>query len=259
MRNPGQQADVYRRRNQAGISTWRILALLLMLGLVALGIAAGVWQTRRAEEKIGIEKKLAAQAQAAPLRVAPGADWEQHEYRHLRVKGRFVAEWPLFLENRPLQNRVGFYVLMPFKLEDGRQILVARGWAPRDERDRSKLPQLTTPSGEIEIEGIIRRQAGRLMQLGNAPQIKPGAVLQNLEVAQLRQASVLPLQDYLLEQVDIAQAAPPDQLQRAWPAPASGVDKHKGYALQWFGLALSALVAFIYNVIAGIRRAKSKN
>jgi surfeit locus 1 family protein len=38
--------------------------------------------------------------------------------------------------------------------------------------------------------------------------------------------------------------APSEGLMREWPAINSGVDKHYGYAFQWFGLA--ALITILY-------------
>jgi surfeit locus 1 family protein len=42
----------------------------------------------------------------------------------------------------------------------------------------------------------------------------------------------------------VLQTRSADQLVRNWPAPATGVAKHHGYAFQWF--ALSALVVILY-------------
>ncbi len=256
------------RANSAGdappIPTWRkFLPLLATVIVMSIGIAAGIWQTGRAHGKEEIEAKLQNRSQAPALTVAPSAQQELDaaEFRALRVKGEFVADWPLYLENRPRDGKVGFYVMMPFKLSapsasaphKPTYLLVARGWVARDTKDRSKLPNLVTPQGEIEITGMIRRQAGRLMQLGSRPMIKPAAILQNLEVAELAQASQFELLPYILEQGQAADIA--DGLLRDWPRPSSGADKHRGYAFQWFGLATAA---FLFYVFTGFRRARRR-
>ena len=99
------------------------------------------------------------------------------------------------------------------------------------------------------MTGIARRAPGKVMQLGSAPPVTPGAILQNIEVAQFAQASGLKLQPFLVEQTDPAQ--PGEQLVRDWPAPSLGVEKHRGYAFQWYALAVMALLFF---VITGFRR-----
>ena len=247
---------------KTGLRAWRVLPLLATLLVMAIGIAAGIWQTKRAVTKEQIEVKLQARDQQPALSQAPRLDVQDaaqlvtqlapYEYRRLRVKGEFVGAWPVFLENRPYQNKVGFYVLMPFKLSNSAEhILVARGWLARDVQDRRKIPQIVTPIGEVEIEGVIRQQAGRLLQLGARPAITPSAIVQNVEVAEFASASKLHFQPYIVEQ--LATTSVSDGLIRDWPRPSSGVDKHRGYAFQWFGLAAAACFFYIYT---GIRRAR---
>ncbi len=241
----------------------KILPLLAVACAMAIGIAAGIWQTNRAHEKEGLEQKLQMRSRAQALHVAPEASTETQlselEFQQLRIKGEFLANWPIYLENRPLNGKVGFYVLMPFKLaavpgQAPVHVLVARGWVARDTRDRRKLPEIATPQGEIEITGMIRRQAGRLLQLGRSPEIKPRAILQNMEIADFAAASQLQMRPYLLEQSE--PVTPADGLRRDWPRASSGVDKHRGYAFQWFGLATAA---FFYYVYLGFRRARRSN
>lgn len=241
----------------AGAIRLRLLPLLATLAAVALGISAGIWQTGRASYKEEIEVKLQQRASATPLQIAPSsAEIDAVEFRRLRIQGEFIASWPVFLDNRPYKGRAGFYLLMPFKLSDGSHLLVARGWLARDGRERNKLPAIQTPSGVIEIEGMLRRQPGRLMQLGQQAALKPNAILQNLTPAEFAQASGLRTQTYILEQLTPAleTAASTDGLIRDWPRASSGADKHRAYAFQWFGLAGAA---FVFYIITGFRRARS--
>jgi cytochrome oxidase assembly protein ShyY1 len=216
---------------------------------VAIGVSAGHWQTRRGDDKQAIETLMAARATAAPVIVgdAPLLP-EEIEFARIRVRGNFVTDWPLFLDNRPQQGKAGFYVLMPLKIEgSARHVLVARGWIPRNLADRSRLPDFFTPAGTVEIEGLARKNAGHVMQLGTAPKIEPRAILQNLELTDFAAASQLTLQPFILEQ----HKETSDGLVRDWPRPSSGIDKHRGYAFQWYGLALAALLFFI---VTGFRR-----
>ncbi|MES2257869.1 MAG: SURF1 family protein [Pseudomonadota bacterium] len=222
--------------------------------LVALGVSLGQWQQRRADEKTALEARLAAGNAAAPLLVGeapvPAA---QAEFRRVRMTGTFVRDWPLYLDNRPYQGRAGFYLLMPFKVAgSGMHVLVARGWLPRNMAERDKLPDYGTPSGTVTLEGVARLGVGHVMQLGSAPPLRPGAIVQNADVAQVAAGSGLALQAFIVEQG--APAGPDDTgLVHDWPAPASGVDKHRGYAFQWYGLAA---MAFLFFVVTGFRRGK---
>jgi len=227
----------------------RPIPLLATVVVVAIGIALGQWQTRRGDAKQAIETQTAARAAAAPLQVSGALlDPAGIEFARLRVRGNFVTDWPLFLDNRPLQGKAGFYVLMPLKIEDSNvHVLVARGWVPRDRTDRLKLPVFSTPASTVEIEGLARTTVGQVMQLGSAPKIEARAILQNLTLTELSAATGYTLQPFVFEQHSDTR----DGLVRDWPLASSGIDKHRGYAVQWYGLAAMALLFFI---VTGFRR-----
>lgn len=231
---------------------FRWLPFFATVLLVALGVALGQWQDRRAAQKTALQQKLSAGNAAAPLVLGPAPlAPEAAEWRRVAVRGRFVADWPLFLDNRPYQGRAGFYLLMPFRIEDSDlYVLVARGWLPRDAAQRARLPAFATPAGTVALEGVARLNAGHVMQLGNAPPLRPGAIVQNADVGQLAAASGLRLQPFVLEQTS-ADPGAGQQPVRDWPAPSLGVEKHRGYAFQWYALALMALLFF---VLTGFRR-----
>lgn len=219
-----------------------------MLVLVALGLAAGRWQTGRAHEKEALSAKLAAGAAAAPLELgAAPARAGELEFRRLRLSGEWLANWPLYLDNRPYQGRAGFYLLMPFRLAGSNMhVLVARGWLPRDSADRSKLPQVRTPAGTVTIEGTARLNPGHVMQLGEV-KLAPGAIVQNADAAAVGAATGLAFQPVVLELSSADDAA----LVRDWPAPSLGIDKHRGYAFQWYALAA---MAFLFYVFTGFKK-----
>jgi surfeit locus 1 family protein len=220
--------------------------------LVALGLSLGQWQERRAAQKTALQHKLSERASAAPLLLSPApvSDAAPLEYRHVRVRGQFVAGWPLYLNNRPQDGRAGFYLVMPFRIEgSATHVLVARGWLPRNAGDAARLPPYATPGGTVTIDGIIKASVGHIMQLGTPAPVRPGAIVQNIDPAQFAQASGMQLQPFFIEQSGPAPAA--DGLVRDWPAPSLGVEKHQGYAFQWYALALMALLFF---VMTGFRR-----
>jgi surfeit locus 1 family protein len=231
---------------------FRLIPFFAMLVVVAIGTALGQWQLRRADEKRAIEVKLTQRAAAPVLHLdATTGELGSLEFRRLRLTGAFVAAWPLYLDNRPYQSRAGLYVLTPFRLA-GRSdvVMVQRGWVARDPRDREHVPPLTTPAGQLSIEGTLRRAPGHVMQLGQAPELRPGAIVQNLDLGDFARTSGMALQPYLLEQTSDSG----DGLVRDWPRPSSGIDRHLGYAFQWFALAALACVFF---VVTGFRRGKS--
>jgi surfeit locus 1 family protein len=232
---------------------FRLIPFVATVLLVALGIALAQWQTRRGDPKQLIESKL-LQREADPIiKFADGpVDIDQLEYRRLALRGEFIGNWPVYLDNRPLNGVAGFYVLMPFKIANSDSyILIARGWLPRDPSDRSKLPSYPTPAGTVEVEGLVRRDFGHVMQLGDAAPLRPQAIVQNLGIGEFAAASKFKLQPFVVEQTSAAD----DQLQRAWPRPSLGIERHRGYEFQWYALAV---MAFIFFVVTGFRRG-SKN
>ncbi|MEC5160951.1 surfeit locus 1 family protein [Janthinobacterium sp. CG_23.3] len=230
---------------------FRWIPFVATLLVVALGVSLGQWQDRRAAQKTALQARLAAGNAAAPLALGPRPlAPAQVEFRRVAVSGQFVPGWALYLDNRPYQGRAGFYLLMPFKIAGSDQhVLVARGWLPRHSADRARLPVYATPAGVVSIEGIARLNAGHVMQLGTAAPLRPDAIVQNLDIGELVKASGLRLQPFIIEQSGAAAAG--DALVRDWPAPALGVDKHRGYAFQWYALALMALLFFVFT---GFRR-----
>ncbi len=232
----------------------RWIPLIAMALVITTAISLGNWQTRRAEEKLAIEQAIIARGQHAPLDAAsiqPGQQPE--EFRRVVADGEFMADWPLYLENRPHGAQSGFYLLMPFRIAgSGDVVLVARGWFPRDPVDRTRVPEVPVPQGRQHIEGSVRSHATRVMQLGDASAVKPGAFLQNIDPASFAAASGLHVQAFIIEQLNDTH----DGLVRDWPAPSAGVDKHRGYAFQWYALAAAA---FLFYLITGIRSARKRH
>lgn len=232
------------------------IPFLATLALVALGIVLGNWQSRRAEEKTALQARLSERAAAPPLRLnGEPVDPAAVEFRRVVLSGRFVAGWPVYLDNRPYKGLSGLVLLMPFKIAHAdahlpRYVLVARGWLPRDPAVRDRLPALPAAAGDTTIEGIVVLHPARVMQLGTPAPLAPRAIVQNLEPQEFARASGLAVLPLLVEQTGPAGQAP-DGLVRDWPAPAADVARHKGYAFQWYALAA---MAFVFYVMTGFRR-----
>lgn len=231
---------------------WRfkLIPLLATVLVVALGIALGNWQERRAAQKIALQNEMATHSKLAPLELTGGTSDVPQEFRRVTVRGEFFAGFPVFLDNRPYQGRAGYYLVMPFKIAGADQyVLVARGWLPRAMGAAGTEPAFQTPAGATTVEGIVRLGLGHVMQLGSAAPVLPHAMLQNLSTTEFARASNLPLAPFFIEQTGPQVSG--DPLVRDWPAPTLGVEKHKGYAFQWYALAA---MAFIFFIFTGLRR-----
>jgi surfeit locus 1 family protein len=206
---------------------------------------------RRADEKLALQAAIEAQLHAAPLGAAsmasePSAAVLQH-YRPVVLKGTWVPGATVFLENRQMRGRPGFFVVTPLLLGPGDAVLVQRGWAPRDQADRTRLPLLPSPVGTVTVEGRISPWPSHLTELG--PDAL-GPIRQNIDRARFSNEfglTMRPLSVVALAPHDAAATASglgPDGLLLDWPVPAVDVGKHYGYAAQWF--AFCAMIGGLY-------------
>lgn len=217
---------------------------LAVLALTALFGAAGIWQTARAHYKERLQAEVQAAAADAPLHAgAEPLDAAHANLRRLEARGRWHAEGTVLLDNKVRDGVVGYEVVTPLRLADGeRYLLVDRGWV-RAPESRSQLPTIITPPGEVRVAGVARIPSHRFLELGS--EVVSGRVWQNLTIERYAAWSKLPLQPVMLYQGDAAAAAAAgdsinDGLLRVEAAPeatAISADRHRGYALTWFGLA----------------------
>ncbi|MCM0043483.1 MAG: SURF1 family protein [Burkholderiaceae bacterium] len=222
--------------------------------VVVVGIALGNWQQRRAADKEALSLQQAAFAEMPLVDASAVARGAQPEVlRRVVAEGRFVAGWPLYVDNRPHQGKAGFYLLMPLKLAGSdAAVLVLRGWFARDPADRTRVPDIPVPPGPVRIEGRVRDVVARTMPMGTPPPLQPRTIVQNVAIDELAAASGLTLQNFIIEQTSDT----PDGLLRDWPAPSAGIDKHRGYAFQWYALAAAA---FIFFLVTGFRSGSKRN
>jgi surfeit locus 1 family protein len=218
-----------------------MLAIAAALAGIAVTIALGNWQLRRAAEKVATEQAWQAASHAEPLELRAASEFAAlaaHLPRRVRIRGSFEHERTIWLDNRALEGRAGFFVVTPLRLQGSEaRVMVNRGWAPRDPNDRTHLPPIAKPGGTIEIEGLAVPGVARVLQFAGADS---GPIRQNLDLAALPGELGALVAEFVVQQT----SAVDDGLDRRWPPPASGVERHRGYAFQWFSLAtLLAIVA----------------
>lgn len=231
---------------------WMVAVAAGVAGVV-VAVSLGNWQTRRAEGKLEIEAQWRAAEAAGPRSVGAtsAASVPSKLPQRIRLQGQFLHDKSVWLDNRPLDGKAGLLLLTPLALADSAPeratvVLVMRGWAPRDPHDRSRLPAVSQMAGPVMVEGLAVAHPPRVYALGDAPE--PGqlpALWQNLDFDQYAKASGLAVLPFVVQQEGRVE----DGLVRDWPRPASGVDKHRGYAVQWY--ALAALIAVLTLVLGG--------
>jgi surfeit locus 1 family protein len=230
----------------------RPLVVLVAAVLAASATARlGWWQLDRAQQKLDLQARITARGSLSPLPQADlprteAAAADQH-YRPVQLRGRWLQAHTLYLDNRQMNARQGFFVVTPLQLAPGDAVLVQRGWMPRDFADRTRLQPLPAQPGEVLVTGRLAPAPSKLLDLAGAEQ---GPIRQNLDLAAVSGELGIALRPLSVQQTQPAGAVPADGgpitawpddgLLRAWPAVAVDVGKHHGYAFQWF--SLSALV-----------------
>lgn len=222
-----------------------VVALATALG-VATTTSLGVWQLGRADLKDRLAAQREARAALPPLgwsafgdlgRDAAGAT----EFdRPVVLRGRWLHEATVFLNNRPMAGRTGFIVVTPLVSVDGQQaVAVQRGWVPRRLDDRMAVPALPQEADEVEVRGVLAPPPSKLYELGPDDS---GRIRQNIDLSTYAAQWSLRLPPVSVQQWDPGSTA--DGLVREWPRLGADVHKHYGYATQWFGL--SAVMVFLY-------------
>jgi surfeit locus 1 family protein len=220
---------------------------LVALAVTATALSLGQWQLRRADEKRALQARIDAAATEAPVSVPSSpVQASSLDGRRVLVEGRWDATHTVFVENRTYKGVAGFHVATPVRIADSQMhVLVLRGWVARDRRDRLSLPQVPAPAGIVRVEGIAQAHVDQVLELEASGLPGPQErIWQNIDLSRFARWSGLALQPVLVRQS--ARGAPDDGLVRDWPVPGTGVDKHIGYAFQWFALAAATVALWIY-------------
>lgn len=220
----------------------RALIAIAAVAGIAVTTSLGLWQWGRGERRTALHEAVQAQEKSGPVDVrdllAARDDDPRLLHRPVVLRGQWVAERTVFLDNRQMNAVPGFYVVTPLRIEGSQAvILVQRGWVQRDFERRDRLPPVQTPAGEVEVRGRLAPPPAKLYAFSAE---EKGTIRQNLDLAAFRAETGLPLLPVTVQQT----GGPSEGLLRQWPEAGSGAEKNYGYAFQWW--AMAALIAILY-------------
>ncbi|MCX8572595.1 SURF1 family protein [Aminobacter sp. MET-1] len=224
----------------------RGVLLMLVLGTIAFAIliALGTWQVQRLHWKDALVAQIAERTQAEPL---PLAEMEVKyratgdvDYWPVRLTGtfdhagerHFFATW---------EGQSGFYIYTPLKLDDGRYVLVNRGFVPYELKDAAKRPTGQI-EGNVTVTGLAR----------NPLDAKPGSLLPDNDTAKnifywkdrdaMAKTAGLPADAVVLPFfVDADKTPNPGGLPVGGVTMVEMPNNHLQYAATWYGLAAALL------------------
>ena len=225
-----------------------LLALLVAAGLWTLGS----WQSGRAVQKqqmLDAARDVLDQREPRPLALA-GAAGRSGELDWVEGSGSFAEAPALLLDNQMRDGRAGIRAYRLLDTGEPWWLLVDLGWLPLPP-DRS-LPVVDRPAGEVQVGGLLASPPSSGLRLGEPVSTRGDALLlmrMDLEALEaaidhpvaprvLRLDPALPL-GYERDLELLANTLPPD--------------KHRGYALQWYGLAVTVLVIALLLTIRALR------
>ena len=236
----GTPSDMARHWHRPGV-----FATALTLGAIALFIALGSWQLRRAHEKVAMLAAFDAAAAQAPMTLAQArhAATPEH-YPNVQVSGRFDPQRAWLLDNQIRDGHPGVMVFALFEAyEGGPPLLVNRGFLARDARG-GLAPIPPVPQGMQTLVGLyapppgagIRLGGDRLPQQTDWPKTSIYIDLDEIgaDIGRRLEPRVLLL---------APQAG--SGFLREWKPEVLPPQRHYGYAFTWFTFAIVAAAIFL--------------
>jgi cytochrome oxidase assembly protein ShyY1 len=228
---------------------WLAFAALMVL-LSAIMVALGCWQLHRYHERTAINARIDAAASGAPVPIgqvltgqaltgqAPpaGAAWTR-----VRVTGVYDPANEILVRERTVNSQVGYEIVDPLRMSNGRVVLVDRGWlAAPVTRGALALPTVpAAPTGEVTVIGLVHLPESRP---DTSTRIDGQLTVRRISPSKI--ATGLPyrvLGGYVV--LDSQQPAA-DPAFVGIPVDHQDSGMNAGYVVQWWAFALITLAGF---------------
>jgi cytochrome oxidase assembly protein ShyY1 len=227
-----------------------------MAALVVGMVAAALWQLDRLGQRRDRNDRVAA-ALTTPPAPLDGLDAVADEWRTVQVRGTYAVDDELFVGFRSYEGAPGYHVLTPLVADDGRAVLVNRGWVPVPTDPDVAPASPAPPAGTVVVEGRLRPPQDR-GALGPGNRIdETRRTTPRVNVAAIAAWSGLDLAPAYVE-LTAADPAPTGDLPRPVPPPALGDGPHLSYAMQWFIFSTVPVIGWVIVVRRELRRAQGR-
>lgn len=243
-------------RETPAAARWAMYVGVAILFAIACAFLSN-WQFSRNAERTEQLQLVENNYDAAPVALervlAPGAELNpDDEWRPVRLEGRYLADEQLLVRNRAHGGSAAYEQLVPFRLDDGRIVLVDRGWLPPGNSQSAPDEIPVPPTGEVTVEVRLRPgeaapTSGRSAEPGQVPTINLGLVAE--QTGPLEQGAY-----GLLMSETPAPATAPFTID----PPSNDPGPYLSYAIQWILFAVMGF-AFIGYVIVNERRLRRED
>ena len=221
----------------------------LIIATLALLITLGFWQLDRADQKRAIEDQI-ANANAGDVELITSVELlSDKEYYHVLLRGSYIEDRQFIYDNQIVDQIPGYYVLTPFVLKgDSRAILINRGFIPWNGR-RDQIADIDIAEKITEVKVQISKPVKRIEL--KTSQIKRDfpVLIQALDLAEMSAIASLDFANI----VGLLSPESENGFVRKWEPYTGSIERHIGYAIQWF---LMALVLSIIGVRLALKQRK---
>ncbi len=234
MTDSAQKTNGFKWQPNTKLLVFSLLMLPLLLSL-------GFWQLQRGEEKQEIVDHHARNQQLPPVVSAEElASGENHQYRLAWVRGSVDNQRVIILDNKVKNGRPGYEILQSMTISGVKEkLLINRGWVEAS-LDRDILPSISPIEGEVQLRGYLYRalEGGYRLDDGiRQVQDWPSRV----GWFTLERANELFNEPFMPYQLRLDQDSP-GAFKTGWTTVAVQPEKHVGYAVQWFAMAITLLI-----------------
>jgi len=216
-------------------------AFCLTAAAVVLFSALGVWQARRGLAKESLAAQLDDRAtEPEVVSYALGAPLEG-SMRRAQATGRYLADRQLLADGQSHRHQPGYHVWTPLQLPDESVLLVNRGWIPAD---RSGFDGSSAPAGTVAVTGFWRTLPRPGVRLEGTDNCRPDAGFPAVVLYPTQDEVECLLKRPFSGGLLLLDPEAPGGYVREWKDFGFPPARHYGYAVQWFALAVAALVVF---------------
>lgn len=216
---------------------------LFVLLLLPVLIRLGYWQLDREAEKRDLQQLYEQRQSSAPLPITE-VNWNDSDigWSRIRAEGYYDTEHHFLLDNRIQSGQVGYEVLTPF-LTDYGILLVNRGWVAAGQR-RELLPSIETPEEKVAIEATVYIPDGELMMFGEEA-LSGGQWPKRIQQVNLERMSAVYQDAFIPARLRLSPGSA-GALSIDWQTVNMQPEVHRGYAIQWFLMALALVILFLF-------------
>jgi surfeit locus 1 family protein len=134
-------------------------AWVFIIFAVGFLLSLSFWQMERLVWKKGLISEITShQMQRAKPLPQDVAILKKMGFARVLLQGEFLHDDEIHLAARYYNSQLGYHILTPFQLVDGRIVLLNRGWVPANQKDDSKRKDL---KGKQTVVAMIRTDNDR--------------------------------------------------------------------------------------------------